>query len=56
QQDPPPPAPWLTDDVLQLLKSSNPTTCLLDPIPSTLFQSIFKDVLPFYHIHVPCHQ
>ncbi|KAL7848033.1 hypothetical protein AOLI_G00227510 [Acnodon oligacanthus] len=33
--------------VLQLIKSSNPTTCPLDPIPSALFQSISKDLLPF---------
>ncbi|KAL7881592.1 hypothetical protein AOLI_G00084400 [Acnodon oligacanthus] len=37
----------LLDAVLQLIKSSNPTTCLLDPIPSALFQSISKDLLPF---------
>ncbi|KAL7875959.1 hypothetical protein AOLI_G00109220, partial [Acnodon oligacanthus] len=36
-----------TDAVLQLIKSSNPTTCPLDPIPSALFQSISKDLLPF---------
>ncbi|KAL7841444.1 hypothetical protein SRHO_G00251350, partial [Serrasalmus rhombeus] len=31
----------------QLIKSSNPTTCLPDPIPSALFQSISQDLLPF---------
>ncbi|XP_037388705.1 uncharacterized protein LOC119262025 [Pygocentrus nattereri] len=36
-----------TDAVLQLIKSSNPTTCPLDPIPSALFQSISEDLLPF---------
>ncbi|KAI4888483.1 hypothetical protein NFI96_000279 [Prochilodus magdalenae] len=35
------------NDVLQLLESSNPTTCPLDPIPSTLLQSISLDLLPF---------
>ncbi|XP_076836635.1 uncharacterized protein LOC143482216 isoform X2 [Brachyhypopomus gauderio] len=34
-------------EVLQLLKSSNPTTCPLDPIPSTLFQTVSMDLLPF---------
>ncbi|KAI4895939.1 hypothetical protein NFI96_007790 [Prochilodus magdalenae] len=35
----------LTDDILQLLESSNPTTCLLDPIPSTLlhFVTFFEE-------------
>ncbi|KAI4871593.1 hypothetical protein NFI96_004107 [Prochilodus magdalenae] len=36
-----------SDDILQLLESSNPTTCPLDPIPSTLLQSISLDLLPF---------
>ncbi|KAI4888487.1 hypothetical protein NFI96_000281 [Prochilodus magdalenae] len=36
-----------TDDVLQLLESSNPTTCPLDPIPSPLLRSISLDLLPF---------
>ncbi|KAL7841116.1 hypothetical protein SRHO_G00248070 [Serrasalmus rhombeus] len=36
-----------TDAVFQLIKSSNPTTCPLDPIPSALFQPISKDLLPF---------
>ncbi|KAI4883951.1 hypothetical protein NFI96_009102 [Prochilodus magdalenae] len=34
-------------DVLQLLESSNPTTCPLDPIPSTLLWLISLDLLPF---------
>ncbi|KAI4902791.1 hypothetical protein NFI96_011169, partial [Prochilodus magdalenae] len=36
-----------SDDILQLLESSNSTTCPLDPIPSTLLQSISMDLLPF---------
>ncbi|KAL7846620.1 hypothetical protein SRHO_G00216000, partial [Serrasalmus rhombeus] len=36
-----------TDAVLQLIKSSNPTTCPLDAIPSPLFQSTSEDLLPF---------
>ncbi|KAI4879259.1 hypothetical protein NFI96_003947 [Prochilodus magdalenae] len=35
------------DDILQLLESSNPTTCPLDPIPSPLLRSISLDLLPF---------
>ncbi|KAI4873804.1 hypothetical protein NFI96_027428, partial [Prochilodus magdalenae] len=34
-------------DILQLLESSNPTTCPLDPIPSPLLRSISLDLLPF---------
>ncbi|KAI4879268.1 hypothetical protein NFI96_025816, partial [Prochilodus magdalenae] len=36
-----------SDDILQLLESSNSTTCPLDPIPSTLLRSISLDLLPF---------
>ncbi|KAI4880616.1 hypothetical protein NFI96_021162, partial [Prochilodus magdalenae] len=36
-----------SDDILQLLESSNPTTCPLDPIPSPLLRSISLDLLPF---------
>ncbi|KAI4882600.1 hypothetical protein NFI96_005499 [Prochilodus magdalenae] len=43
-----------SDDVLQLLESSNPTTCLLDPIPSTLLQSISLDLLPFISSLMNC--
>ncbi|KAI4892091.1 hypothetical protein NFI96_003228, partial [Prochilodus magdalenae] len=35
------------DDIIQLLESSNPTSCPLDPIPSTLLRSISLDLLPF---------
>ena len=38
----------LTDtDVSQLLFSHRPTTCALDPIPSSLLQAIAPDILPF---------
>ncbi|KAK1792548.1 hypothetical protein P4O66_012485 [Electrophorus voltai] len=33
-------SPLTSDEILQLLTSSNPTTCPLDPIPSNLFQTI----------------
>ncbi|XP_076863636.1 semaphorin-7A isoform X2 [Brachyhypopomus gauderio] len=36
-----------TDKIHQLLTSSDPSTCLLDPVPSTLFQKISRDLLPF---------
>ncbi|KAI4904369.1 hypothetical protein NFI96_007938, partial [Prochilodus magdalenae] len=36
-----------SDDILQLLESSNPTSCPLDPIPSPLLRSISLDLLPF---------
>ncbi|KAK1796451.1 hypothetical protein P4O66_009508, partial [Electrophorus voltai] len=36
----------------QLLTSSNPTTCPLDPIPATLFQTIARDLLPFISVIV----
>uniref|UniRef100_A0A3B1IPZ4 Reverse transcriptase domain-containing protein n=1 Tax=Astyanax mexicanus TaxID=7994 RepID=A0A3B1IPZ4_ASTMX len=49
-----------TDEILHLLHSNNPTTCPLDPLPSSLFQTIAPDLLPFItHIintssgHVP---
>ncbi|KAK1802437.1 hypothetical protein P4O66_022097, partial [Electrophorus voltai] len=37
-------------DILQLLTSSNPTACPLDPIPSALFQTIARDLLPFISV------
>ncbi|KAG5857228.1 hypothetical protein ANANG_G00017120, partial [Anguilla anguilla] len=38
----------LTDsEVSQLLLSHRPTTCALDPIPSSLLQAITPDILPF---------
>ncbi|KAI4893312.1 hypothetical protein NFI96_034410 [Prochilodus magdalenae] len=42
-----PTKPSSPDDILQLLESSNSTTCPLDPIPSTLLRSISLDLLPF---------
>ncbi|KAI4903791.1 hypothetical protein NFI96_028861 [Prochilodus magdalenae] len=44
----------LKHDILQLLESSNPTTCPLDPIPSTLLQSISLDLLPFISSLINC--
>ncbi|KAK1790488.1 hypothetical protein P4O66_014374 [Electrophorus voltai] len=38
------------DEILQLLTSSNPTTCPLDPVPSALFQTITRDLLPFISV------
>ncbi|KAK1788769.1 hypothetical protein P4O66_002581 [Electrophorus voltai] len=38
------------DEILQLLTSSNPTTCPLDPIPPALFQTITRDLLPFISV------
>ncbi|KAI4876885.1 hypothetical protein NFI96_029052 [Prochilodus magdalenae] len=43
-----------SNDVLQLLEISNPTTCPLDPIPSTLLQSISLDLLPFISSLMNC--
>ncbi|KAK1785270.1 hypothetical protein P4O66_018659, partial [Electrophorus voltai] len=37
-------------EILQLLTSSNPTTCPLDPIPSVLFQTIARDLLTFISV------
>ncbi|KAK1792163.1 hypothetical protein P4O66_012057, partial [Electrophorus voltai] len=37
-------------EILQLLISSNLTTCPLNPIPSTLFQTIARDLLPFISV------
>ncbi|KAM9455123.1 putative RNA-directed DNA polymerase from transposon X-element isoform 2-T3 [Clarias gariepinus] len=37
----------LSDEVQQIISSSNPTTCSLDPIPSTMLQAISQDILPF---------
>ncbi|KAK1789378.1 hypothetical protein P4O66_015310, partial [Electrophorus voltai] len=36
-----------SDEIFQLLTSSNPTTYPLDPIPSALFQTIARNLLPF---------
>ncbi|KAK3505880.1 hypothetical protein QTP70_004436, partial [Hemibagrus guttatus] len=35
------------EEVLQITRSCNPTTCLLDPIPSAMLQTISPDLLPF---------
>ncbi|KAI4898892.1 hypothetical protein NFI96_006777 [Prochilodus magdalenae] len=43
-----------SDDILQLLESSNPTTCPLDPIPSPLLWSISLDLLPFISSLINC--
>ncbi|KAK1798200.1 hypothetical protein P4O66_000693 [Electrophorus voltai] len=43
-------SPLSTDEILKLLTSSNLTTCLLDPIPSALFQTIARDLLPFISV------
>ncbi|XP_076854565.1 uncharacterized protein LOC143509593 [Brachyhypopomus gauderio] len=40
-------SPLSAETVLQLLTSSSPTTCPLDPIPSTLLQTISHELLPF---------
>ncbi|KAK1789390.1 hypothetical protein P4O66_015319, partial [Electrophorus voltai] len=37
-------------EILQLLTSHNPTTYPLDPIPSALFQTITRDLLPFISV------
>ncbi|KAK3564028.1 hypothetical protein QTP86_006951 [Hemibagrus guttatus] len=34
------------EEVLQIIRSCNPTTCPLDPIPSTMLQTISPDLLP----------
>ncbi|KAK1804865.1 hypothetical protein P4O66_019125, partial [Electrophorus voltai] len=41
-------SPLSTNEILQLLTSSNPTTCPLDP--SALFQTIARDLLPFISV------
>ncbi|XP_064180919.1 uncharacterized protein LOC135249320 isoform X2 [Anguilla rostrata] len=40
-------SPLTDSDVSQLLLSHRPTTCALDPIPSSLLQTITPDILPF---------
>ncbi|KAK3508702.1 hypothetical protein QTP70_004248 [Hemibagrus guttatus] len=35
------------EEVLQIIRSCNPTTCPLDPIPSAILQTISPDLLPF---------
>ncbi|KAK3562981.1 hypothetical protein QTP86_013199 [Hemibagrus guttatus] len=35
------------EEVLQIIRSRNPNTCPLDPIPSTMLQTISPDLLPF---------
>ncbi|KAK3562481.1 hypothetical protein QTP86_034597, partial [Hemibagrus guttatus] len=36
-----------SEEVLQITRSCNPTTCPLDPIPSVMLQTISPDFLPF---------
>ncbi|KAK3518522.1 hypothetical protein QTP70_001499 [Hemibagrus guttatus] len=36
-----------SEEVLQITRSCNPTTCALDPIPSAMLQTISPDLLPF---------
>ncbi|KAK3562740.1 hypothetical protein QTP86_006519 [Hemibagrus guttatus] len=36
-----------SEEVLQITRSCNPTTCPLDPIPSAMLQTISADLLPF---------
>ncbi|KAK3559273.1 hypothetical protein QTP86_009937 [Hemibagrus guttatus] len=36
-----------SEEVLQITRSCNPTTCPLDPIPSSMLQTISPDLLPF---------
>ncbi|KAK1800582.1 hypothetical protein P4O66_005781, partial [Electrophorus voltai] len=43
-------SPLSSDEILQLLTSSNLTTCPLDPIPSALFQTIARYLLPFISV------
>ncbi|XP_064176048.1 uncharacterized protein LOC135246581 [Anguilla rostrata] len=40
-------SPLTDSDVSQLLLSHRPTTCALDPIPSSLLQTITPDILPY---------
>ena len=40
-------SPLSPDDVLNLVTSSRPTTCPLDPVPSPIFQTIAPDLLPY---------
>ncbi|KAK3520314.1 hypothetical protein QTP70_021348 [Hemibagrus guttatus] len=35
------------EEVLQITRSCNPTTCPLDPVPSAMLQTISPDLLPF---------
>ncbi|KAK3517510.1 hypothetical protein QTP70_012590 [Hemibagrus guttatus] len=37
----------VAEEVLQITRSCNPTTCPLDPIPSAMLQTISSDLLPF---------
>ncbi|KAK3537219.1 hypothetical protein QTP70_003376 [Hemibagrus guttatus] len=37
----------VSEEVLQITRSCNPTTCPLDPIPSAMLQTISPDLLPF---------
>ncbi|KAK3565278.1 hypothetical protein QTP86_004283 [Hemibagrus guttatus] len=36
-----------SEEILQITRSCNPTTCPLDPIPSAMLQTISPDLLPF---------
>ncbi|KAK3554931.1 hypothetical protein QTP86_001562 [Hemibagrus guttatus] len=40
-----------SEEVLQITRSCNPTTCPLDPIPSAMLQTISPDLLPFITSH-----
>ncbi|KAK0133336.1 hypothetical protein N1851_031154 [Merluccius polli] len=39
--------PLFPEDVHKLVMSNHATTCPLDPIPSSLFQAVSSDILPF---------
>ncbi|KAK3548453.1 hypothetical protein QTP70_013142 [Hemibagrus guttatus] len=41
------PSTVVAEEVFQIIRSCNPTTCPLDPIPSTMLQTISPDLLPF---------
>ena len=40
-------SPLSPDEVLRLVTSGRPTTCSLDPVPSTLLQTMAPELLPF---------
>ncbi|KAK0148707.1 hypothetical protein N1851_010942 [Merluccius polli] len=39
--------PLSPEDVHKLVMTNHATTCPLDPIPSSLFQAVSSDILPF---------
>lgn len=48
-------SPLSTEEILQIILSSNPTTYLVDTIPSTMLQNISQDPSPHHYYYILLH-